>query len=325
MIECVFEGNKAQYGGAGLLEGGWPTFVNCEFFANHSVGPGGAFRISAEFPYFGGCAFRANVAEAGGGVLDINRPSVDEFAAFIENCAFVDNANTVGTDFLNLGDSAIAIVQNSIFWQPVNGSGPKISVGAGATLIAERNCIQGLATTIYSDPTATVELRKNTGADPRFVDALGLDGIIGTEDDDLRLRAFSPCIDAGQMVFLPSLWQPSSLDLGGLLRFVDDPAMPDSGAGSPPVIDIGPYEYQADCNHNGVLDSVDIQSGTSSDCDSNGVADECQPDLDGDGVINACDDCQDDPTKTDPGICGCGVADVDADGNGVLDCLQIAS
>lgn len=34
------------------------------------------------------------------------------------------------------------------------------------------------------------------------------------------------------------------------------------------------------------------------------------------------DNCPDDPEKTEPGICGCGVSDVDTDGDGALDCLD---
>jgi hypothetical protein len=48
-----------------------------------------------------------------------------------------------------------------------------------------------------------------------------------------------------------------------------------------------------------------------------GVAD---TDSDGDGVANCNDGCPNDPTKTSPGVCGCGVPDVDSDGDGVLDC-----
>jgi len=37
----------------------------------------------------------------------------------------------------------------------------------------------------------------NIDADPLFVDAAGADTTVGTDDDDLRLSAGSPCIDAG--------------------------------------------------------------------------------------------------------------------------------
>lgn len=46
-----------------------------------------------------------------------------------------------------------------------------------------------------------------------------------------------------------------------------------------------------DCNRNKVRDDQDIAIGTSDDCDSNYVPDECEPDEDSDGVIDACDLC----------------------------------
>jgi uncharacterized repeat protein (TIGR02543 family) len=50
-----------------------------------------------------------------------------------------------------------------------------------------------------------------------------------------------------------------------------------------------------------------------------GVAD---TDSDGDGVADCIDLCPADPNKTDPGICGCGVPDIDTDGDGTPDCLD---
>ncbi|HEV8113894.1 MAG TPA: S8 family serine peptidase [Planctomycetota bacterium] len=80
------------------------------------------------------------------------------------------------------------------------------------------------------------------------------------------------------------------------------------------------YNTSGDCNGNGIADNLDIQNGTSQDCDANGVPDECQPDGDGDGTIDACDGCPSDPLKTAPGQCGCGVPDTDTDGDGTANC-----
>jgi hypothetical protein len=42
----------------------------------------------------------------------------------------------------------------------------------------------------------------------------------------------------------------------------------------------------------------------------------------GDGAGDACDDCDFDPLKIDPGQCGCGIADTDTDLDGVADCVD---
>lgn len=50
--------------------------------------------------------------------------------------------------------------------------------------------------------------------------------------------------------------------------------------------------------------------------------DNCKVDTDGDGTPNCDDRCPTDPEKTDPGDCGCNIADVDSDNDGVSNCLD---
>ncbi len=80
----------------------------------------------------------------------------------------------------------------------------------------------------------------------------------------------------------------------------------------------------SDCNSNGVLDACE------SDVDDDGLIDDCdncpshanpgQADVDDDGAGDACDGCPADRSKTQPGTCGCGHPDVDSDEDGTLDC-----
>ena len=50
-----------------------------------------------------------------------------------------------------------------------------------------------------------------------------------------------------------------------------------------------PDECQPDCNTNGVADECDITGSTSTDCNANGVPDECEPDCNTNGVADECD------------------------------------
>ncbi len=76
----------------------------------------------------------------------------------------------------------------------------------------------------------------------------------------------------------------------------------------------------SDCNLNGIPDECEIAGGSVSDCNANGVPDSCDPDADGDDVPDACDECPNDPTKSEAGVCGCGASSADLDGDGILDC-----
>jgi hypothetical protein len=70
-----------------------------------------------------------------------------------------------------------------------------------------------------------------------------------------------------------------------------------------------------DCSNLGVNTvtlTVTDASGTASDTCTSAVTVE--------DVTNVCDNCPDDPNKTEAGVCGCGIPDTDSDGDGTPDC-----
>jgi len=241
-IRCVFENNAADRGG--VCRAGRSVYVNCVFNGNEAETFGGvAYGGSPEFI---NCKFVGNRARFGAACYVVQR-------ATLIGCAVVANATSSAGGSAVQGDETNRIdVDNCIVWS-----------NSAAGVISERtqvwtllpisvdinySCIQGWSGVLGG--------LGNIGADPLFVDPLGPDGIPGTLDDDLRLGASSPCIDAANNAALPNdvfdldgdgdTGEPIPLDLAGLPRRVDDPARPDSGAGTPPIVDMGAYEFRTD-------------------------------------------------------------------------------
>jgi hypothetical protein len=85
-----------------------------------------------------------------------------------------------------------------------------------------------------------------------------------------------------------------------------------------------------DCNLNGVLDEQDIAAGTSVDCDSNGLPDECDRDCNTNGQVDACEvsagsapDCD---GNSVPDVCDIATgAQPDCDASGVPDGCELAA
>ena len=138
----------------------------------------------------------------------------------------------------------------------------------------------------------------------------------------------------GYIVAFEDLWNGGDEDYEDriieVVRDTDEDEVPDE-------LDNCPYVYnpdQADTDLDGVGDACDncpnVPNPGQEDGDSDGVGDACdncpavanpdQTDSDGDGAGDACDGCPDDPNKTEPGECGCGVPDTDTDNDGTPDC-----
>lgn len=156
----------------------------------------------------------------------------------------------------------------------------------------------------------------NLGDDPLFIDAAGPDGVPGTLDDNYRLQAMSPAVDAGDNNAANISESPVDVD--------NNPRI--DGFGGFPIVDLGAYEI-ADCNENGIPDGVEVADGTADDCNGNGIPDACDPDCNGNGRPDDCDlalfpnlyDC-----NSDGAIDGCGI-DIDELSDRIDDAEQMLS
>ena len=241
ITNCIFDGNSANKWGGGMSNerDSSPTVTNCTFHGNSARSRGGGMNNEIDSsPTVTNCTFHGNTAGTCGGGINNDRSSPT-----LINCSF--NSNSAhgggwgGGGMFN-GDS-ILILTNCTF----SGNSAQGGYGGGIytwdSRTNMRNCILWGDTPdeIYvrfgSAPVITYSYvqggwigASNINADPKFA------------DPDGRLSAASPCIDAGDNTVVPG---GVTTDLDGNLRFRDDPGTSDTGYGTPPIVDMGAYEF----------------------------------------------------------------------------------
>jgi hypothetical protein len=353
VIGCMFEGNRTLAGGLDNTNSGgaicvWRDLnriVACDFQSNVAASTGGAVYARNTWIEIERSRFMRNRAVLGGAIATRDGAAIVEDSLLVANVADSDTAwSGGGAVFVgNFGSGPTTQVVRSVVYgnrAPRGLAGGIWSVFPDRPLVndsvlwanEDRGGVNATSQLLaYWDPTAPSQ-RSNIiqgwpevgpdtlalavrGDDPMFVDPLGPDGVLGTDDDDFRVGFGSPCIDAGSGLEPGRSDDPEDLDLGGRPRVVDDPATPafvtEVRAYGP--VDIGAYEYQEDCDDSGVVDSVELDDGTLADVDANGVPDVCQPQTD-------CDE-SGTPDFIDIAL---GTA-MDCNGNGVPDSCDIES
>jgi len=319
---CAFINNRAwagEGGGAVFDWGNQPTeLINCFFAGNSTNADGGGLFVLAgvaNHQRVVNCVFTGNSARQGGAI------SCWSSNASLLNCTLNGNSASDRGGGMVTNFSANPAVTNCILWGNTDssGAGPSSQISGGdygGTATVTYSCIQGG----WAGPGGD----GNINSDPLFMDMDGPDDILGTVDDDLRLlAAISPCIDAASNAGVPEdiadldgdgdTSEPTPFDIADGRRFADDPAVPDTGSGVQPIVDMGAHEIDplGDYDQDGVLNGED---NCPDDANVN------QEDLDNDGTGDACDNCPNDPNKTEPSICGCGTPDTDTDEDDTPDC-----
>ncbi len=242
VVNCRFIDNVAleNWSGGGMdnrYESN-PIVVNCTFIGNRvgSVG-GGMCNIESDATVIN-CVFSGNRAGLddpddsgyGGGMCNLSySPRVT-----VVNCTF--SGNSANNDGGGIADAYAgnSSVSNCILWGNSDGNGvTESSQIFSFSPEVNYSCIEGL--------TGALGGTGNIGDNPLLMDVDGVDDVVGTKDDNLRILAGSACVDAGDNTVVPV---SVDTDLDRWPRFVDDPNTPDTGRGIGAIVDMGAYECQ---------------------------------------------------------------------------------
>lgn len=271
LIDCRFVGNHADVdAGAVFDHDDSGTMIDCAFLGNSAGGQGGAVGLDDGSKTLVNCTFSGNHAGTDGGAVCTGSSEEIELI----NCSLSGNSADGTAGGVHLHASITARIRNCILWNNSDAAHgtqepAQIFVAEGCDAIVDYSCIQNL--------TGDLGGEGNIGDDPLFVDPDGPDDVVGTVDDDLRLDPVSPGIDAADNTVVPpdaydldddgNTTEPLPIDIAGMTRFVDAPAIPDTGKGDPPLIDIGAHEFDpggapcpADCAapRDGVVNESDL-------------------------------------------------------------------
>ena len=218
LTNCVFAHNSTGWGGALqiLLDRG-SEITNCLFLGNSGTS-GGAVFSHGSTPTITNCIFSGNHARDGGALYNTDGEVT------IINCTIVGNASTQQGSVVSCVRHGVLYVHNSILCNNESSSSiwPVYLFNHSSASINYSNVRGGgvWKKHVHWGPG-------NISVDPMFTDADGVDGVIGTEDDDLRLCRGSACIDAGDSSAIPA---SIASDIDGRPRI--------AGAG----VDMGAYE-----------------------------------------------------------------------------------
>jgi len=303
---CIITNNSASdYGGGIHSQNCSPTIINCSFSDNSAVDFGGAIYALGQRIKISNCIFENNSANRGGGILYQSSKNTD-----ISNCIFRNNLASRGggicyqasTDYnmiinnctftANSGSAvylywSTATMNNCILWSNSSYDVKLTSSSYSSTFTICYTDLQGGPFSIYKDSGCTLNWGVgNINENPLFVGG-----------NDFRLLADSPCIDAGDNDSVP---EGITTDLDGHNRFVDDPCTPDTGAGTPPIVDMGAYErgicgdadhphpagdINSDCEVD-INDAVIMALAWLSEDGGGGWNPDCEIGLVGDGIIS---------------------------------------
>jgi len=231
LANCTFTANTSGHRAAGMLIDSDAVLTNCTFIGNTVDGYGGAIYNYSNSPILTNCVFIGNSATKNGGAV------YDRWGrSILTNCTFSGNSADIGAGIYCIGEGNTTVI-NCIMWGNMATQGNQIALNNfwdegilyPATITVRYSDVESGASEVFVDTGCTLNWGQgNIDADPLFVDANGADNVSGTEDDNLRLKPDSPCINAGDPNYVA---EPNEMDLDGRPRIING------------RIDMGAYEY----------------------------------------------------------------------------------
>jgi predicted outer membrane repeat protein len=270
IVNCTFLNNTSDTFGGGLrvLGGDFVVSVyNCTFLGNDADTSGGGASINGQSAWFINCLFSGNHSIENGGAIHASGDDAD-ILIINSTIAANDSDTTCGGVYMN--SSADDDIQNSILWGNTD-SDPLTNTRQAQYFAFDGTSTQTLDYNIVQGWNIAQGVGNN-GSNPLFIDSNGIDDVVGTQDDDLRVQNPSPAIDSGNTSEIPIdfvdldddgvFFELTSLDLDGHARQADVAGVPDTGSGATPMVDRGAYEVQALCaadtNGSGAVDVDDL-------------------------------------------------------------------
>ncbi|MBO9368262.1 MAG: hypothetical protein J7555_05865 [Chloroflexi bacterium] len=238
LTNVTFSGNSANNSGGGMYSAASKLrLTNVTFSGNSAYYRGGGMYNHVSSPSLVNVTFSGNTAILyGGGMYNGGNSDIGSNPR-LTNVTFSGNsANSKGGGMYN--QKSNPTLTNVILWGDSAPNGPEIYNDSSTPVVT------------YSDVQGGYAGTGNINADPLFVNAAG---------GNLHLQLPSPAIDAGNNS-APGL-NGVTTDLDGHPRFVNIPSVPDTGSGTPPIVDMGAYEVATfssiGAQHGWILESTE--------------------------------------------------------------------
>ncbi|MFC1882173.1 hypothetical protein ACFL2S_11835 [Thermodesulfobacteriota bacterium] len=182
---CIFNRNRADYGGAIYNKGVTTEILSCQFNANSASLRGGAIHCESSENIGNGpdllnCTFYANNSEEDGGAIFIDSVNIN----IIHNTFYRNQCNFYGGAIRNINTNNDShshfIIANSILWENITNIGwPDKEISTEAELVFYEYIVAN-----DIDQAGYDGINSNIRQDPLFA-------------DQVHLQTSSPCINSG--------------------------------------------------------------------------------------------------------------------------------